>query len=162
MVEVLDHLFEPVQAPEVDEHSARRALRDQIKRLERRLSEALASGFPHTRLEIEVPARGGPRLLGLDELETLRDDLVERLRDAGAALAEQSRRQAEARRLLERMLADPGAYRSVRLPNRELGERGCGVWHVRPRLGLVGMLMGWWQVKLSSGCPPAGRGEPAT
>jgi hypothetical protein len=29
------------------------------------------------------------------------------------------------------------------------------VWHVRPRLGLVGMLAGWWQVKLSSGCPLA-------
>jgi hypothetical protein len=26
---------------------------------------------------------------------------------------------------------------------------------VRPRLGLIGMLMGWWQVKLSSGCPLA-------
>jgi hypothetical protein len=36
---------------------------------------------------------------------------------------------------------------------RELGAGGCGVWRVRPRLGLVGMLMGWWQVKLSSGCP---------
>jgi hypothetical protein len=24
---------------------------------------------------------------------------------------------------------------------------------VRPRLGLIGMLCGWWQVKLSSGCP---------
>jgi hypothetical protein len=32
---------------------------------------------------------------------------------------------------------------------------GCGVWQVRPRLGLIGMLMGWWQVKLSSGCPLA-------
>ena len=27
------------------------------------------------------------------------------------------------------------------------------MWQVRPRLGLIGMLMGWWQVKLSSGCP---------
>jgi hypothetical protein len=27
---------------------------------------------------------------------------------------------------------------------------------VRPRLGLIGMLMGWWQVKLSSGCPLPG------
>jgi hypothetical protein len=43
----------------------------------------------------------------------------------------------------------------VRVANRDLGESGCGVWHVRPRLGLIGMLMGWWQVKLSSGCPLA-------
>ena len=42
----------------------------------------------------------------------------------------------------------------------DLGEPGCGAWEVRPRLGLIGMLMGWWQVKLSSGCPLAGgRGQ---
>jgi hypothetical protein len=51
------------------------------------------------------------------------------------------------------MLLDPARHRHVRIRRRELGESGCGVWHVRPRLGLVGMLMGWWQVKLSSGCP---------
>jgi len=37
----------------------------------------------------------------------------------------------------------------------ELGEGGCGVYQVRPRLGLIGMLAGWWHVKLSSGCPLA-------
>jgi hypothetical protein len=26
---------------------------------------------------------------------------------------------------------------------------------VRPRLGLIGMLMGWWRVVISSGCPLA-------
>ena len=57
---------------------------------------------------------------------------------------------------LERMLLEPGAYRFVRIARAELGEPGCGVWEVRPRLGLIGMLMGWWQVKLSSGCPLAG------
>lgn len=34
-----------------------------------------------------------------------------------------------------------------------LTERLRGVWQVRPRLGLIGMLAGWWHVKLSSGCP---------
>ena len=49
-------------------------------------------------------------------------------------------------------------HRFARVSCRELGEPGCGVWQVRPRLGLIGMLMGWWQVKLSSGCPlPRGR-----
>ena len=33
------------------------------------------------------------------------------------------------------------------------GRPGCGAYHVRPRAGIVGMLMGWWQVKISSGCP---------
>ena len=26
----------------------------------------------------------------------------------------------------------------------DLGQGGCGVWEVRPRLGLIGMLAGWW------------------
>ena len=54
------------------------------------------------------------------------------------------------------MLLEPGRYRFARVALADLGEPGCGVWQVRPRLGLLGMLMGWWQVKLSSGCPLAG------
>ena len=68
---------------------------------------------------------------------------------------ERGERQAAARALLQRMLDEPRRHRFVRVANRELGEPGCGVWHVRPRLGLIGMLAGWWQVKLSSGCPLA-------
>lgn len=55
--------------------------------------------------------------------------------------------------MLERMLAGPPAHRWLRVPVRELGERGCGACHALPRMGLVGVLMGWWEVKLSSGCP---------
>jgi hypothetical protein len=29
-------------------------------------------------------------------------------------------------------------------------------------MGIIGMLMGWWHVKLSSGCPRTARGEPAS
>ena len=53
-------------------------------------------------------------------------------------------------------MLEPGRYKWVRVSREDIGERGCGHWHVRPRLGLIGMLMGWWQVKLSSGCPLAG------
>ena len=51
------------------------------------------------------------------------------------------------------MKLEPGRYKFARLPVKDLGQGGCGVWQVRPRLGLIGMLAGWWQVKLSSGCP---------
>ena len=37
----------------------------------------------------------------------------------------------------------------------DIGEPSCRTWRSVPRLGLVGMLMGWWRVKLSSGCPLA-------
>ena len=70
-------------------------------------------------------------------------------------ISERAELQAAKRVQLERMLLEPGRYRFMRISNREIGEPGCGVWQVRPRLGLIGMLMGWWQVKLSSGCPLA-------
>lgn len=154
-------LLEPVPglAPQTGEDAARRTLRAQIGQLERRLSEALASAFPRTALDVRVPGRSGPRVLDLGELESLRDDLAERLHRARRDLAARGEQEAAARLLLERMLVAPGRHRFVRLPNAELGEGGCGVWQVRPRLGLVGMLMGWWHVKLSSGCPRPGRGR---
>jgi len=133
--------------------AAKRALRGQIARLERQLAHALVTAFPGEPLDVSVPGHGGPRLLGLGELEALRDALAERWRAAQEQLAARAKRQGEARRLLEAMHADPAAHRFVRLPRAELGMPGCGSYEVRPRLGLVGMLMGWWEVKLSSGCP---------
>jgi hypothetical protein len=53
------------------------------------------------------------------------------------------------------MRLEPGRYRWVRVHAADLGEPGCQSWQVRPRLGLLGMLMGWWRVKHSSGCPLA-------
>jgi hypothetical protein len=99
-----------------------------------------------------------PRVLDLGELEYVRDELAERVRTARVSIAERAEMQAANRYFLERMLLEPAKHRFARISCRELGEPGCGVWHVRPRLGLIGMLMGWWQVKLSSGCPlPGGR-----
>jgi hypothetical protein len=138
-----------------DERAARSQLRAQIARLEAQLSDALISAFPYGPVATAVPAPGGPRVLGLGELERIRDALAARVGTARAELDERGERQAACRALLERMLLDPGRHRFVRVANRDLGEPGCGVWHVRPRLGLIGMLAGWWQVKLSSGCPLA-------
>jgi hypothetical protein len=106
--------------------------------------------------------RGEPRLLGLGELEQVRDELAERLRVARLTISNLADAQGEKRIQLEHMLLEPGKYRLVRISRYDIGEPGCGVWQVRPRLGLIGMLMGWWQVKLSSGCPLArGRGYVA-
>jgi hypothetical protein len=144
-----------------DELAARRSLRGQIARMERELADAFVTAYPMGGLG-QLPAGGhrDPRLLDLGELERVRDDLAERLHAAHVTIAEGAEAQAASRLLLERMLLEPGKHRFVRIACRELGEPGCGVWHVRPRLGLIGMLMGWWQVKLSSGCPlPGGRGR---
>jgi hypothetical protein len=138
------------------ERTARRALRDQIARLERDLADTLIGTFPHATVDVAVPARGrGPRLLGLGDLELLRDDLTDRLRGARAEVARLGERHATQRALLEQMLVDPARHRFARVSLRDLGEPGCGVYEVRPRLGIIGMLAGWWHVKLSSGCPLA-------
>jgi hypothetical protein len=151
----------PVRAPDVavDERAARGSLRAQIARLERELGETILAAFPHV---VEPPGAAalaagvhGPRLLGLGELERVRDDLAERVRQARVVVARRADVEAASRELLEEMLRDPARHKWVRLPAADLGERGCGAYQVRPRLGVIGMLMGWWHVKLSSGCPPA-------
>jgi hypothetical protein len=133
----------------VDERAARAELRRQIAALEAQLSAAVADGVSAAPVDVSR----GPRILALGELERIRDALAGRVADARAALRERGEREEAGRALLERMLLEPGRYKFVRIANRDLGEPGCGVWQVRPRLGLIGMLMGWWQVKLSSGCP---------
>jgi hypothetical protein len=142
----------------VDERGARRTLRAQIARLERELGETIAAAFPHVAEPGATTALGlgsGPHLLGLGELERVRDDLAERIRRARVVVADRADLEAASRALLEEMLRDPARHRWVRLPLADLGERGCGAYHVRPRLGVIGMLMGWWHIKLSSGCPLA-------
>jgi hypothetical protein len=140
-----------------DDRAARRDLREQIGRLERQLQAALVSSFPHGGVDAALSPRrmGGPRVLALGELEDLRDHLSERVAGARAQLAARADREEASRRALEQMLLDPGRHRFMRIPQADLGEGGCGVWQVRPRLGVIGMLCGWWQVKLSSGCPLA-------
>ncbi len=142
--------------PEVGaERAAKSALRVQIGRLERELSGLVVGRFPHVGTLPDPPGRGGPHLLTIGELERQRDSLAVRIREAQDHLKRRDKLEDRAHELLERMRAEPARYKFVRLPVTDLGERGCGVWEVRPRLGLIGMLAGWWQLKLSSGCPLA-------
>ena len=143
----------PVMTPAVqaaaDERAARRDLRDQIARLERELARSLADAFPRrepARSGRSASAQAGPRLLTLGQLECIRDELADRIERL------RSNRAAER---LEQMLLAPERHRWERVTSADLGEPGCRVWQVRPRLGLIGMLMGWWRVKISSGCPLA-------
>ena len=147
----------PVGPAVADEALARRALRAQVARLERRLG-ALAGELGRAgRAQAPPTARpsggAGPRLLGLAELERARDRLVELVAASERRLAEREASEAAARTRLEAMLADPAAHRWAVVHREELGEPGCGAWHVVPRAGLLGMMLRWWRVKLSSGCP---------
>ena len=138
-----------------DERAARRTLLAQVRRLEEELVGLFCSAWPRKDLDLlpATPPGGGARLLTLGELEALRDELVEHLRRGHAALEERGRAEEDSRRLIEEMLLDPEGHRWVHVSNEEIGEPGCTHWQVRPRYGLLGMLMRWWRVVVSSGCP---------
>jgi hypothetical protein len=156
---VLDRLELRLRRP--PDRPARASLRKQIGRLEAELGalavDAWVSGHrqaPRHRPQL-APITPAPRLLSLAELELIRDELVERIHYTREGLKRRAETQAAAHRRLTAMLEDPAAHRYELVPLAELGQPACGAYHVLPRLGLLGMLFGWWCVKLSSGCPLA-------
>jgi hypothetical protein len=148
-------LADPASVGVLTERRVRQDLRRQIAQLEGRLGELFASAFPRQGIDWTVGAVGGPRVLGVAELERVRDALAVRLREAQGELDRRGAIEEQNRGLVEAMVAEPERYRWVRVSNEDVGERGCRHWHSRPRWGILGMLMGWWRVKLSSGCPLA-------
>jgi hypothetical protein len=140
---------------EQDERAARADLRRQIAAMEAELGQLFASAFPRTGIEFGVAGLGGPRVLSVDELERVRDGLAARLQDVRGRLHDHAYVEECSRALIEEMAADPGSHKWVRVSNEDIGEPGCRHWHSRPRWGPLGMLLGWWRVKVSSGCPLA-------
>ncbi len=141
-----------------DERLARAELRRQIGRLEGEFASLVAEAFPRLEIDTRVPgAAREPRMIGLGELEMVRDALVARIAAARCTLGERAEVETRNRELLEQMLAKPADFKWLRISRADVGEPGCGHWHSRPRLGPLGMLMGWWRVKVSSGCPLPGR-----
>jgi hypothetical protein len=141
-----------------DERLARAELRRQIGRLEARLGSLVADAFPRLEIDAGVAAvTSEPRALDLGELEAIRDSLAARIGDARRRLQARAELETGNRELLERMLASPAEHKWLRISRADVGEPGCGHWHSRPLLGPLGMLMGWWRVRISSGCPLPGR-----
>ena len=134
--------------------SARRALLGQIGRLERGLVEQRCSSWLRIAREGAAAARHrGPRLLSMGELEALRDDLVATLSAERGALADRTLAEDQGRRLREELMLDPAAHGGARVRNADIAEGGCGEVRSEPVCALLGMLMGWWRVIVSSGCP---------
>lgn len=144
---VIDHRIAP-PTPPVRERDARATLLAQIARLEHRLAIAA----PRDRADRPAPVPG-PRVLDLGELERVRDDLAVRVGIAADLAAARAAAVAQAHALLAAMTADPAAHPGAVVTSDDLGEPGCRRWAVRPVLGPVGRLAGWWRVRMSSGCP---------
>jgi hypothetical protein len=143
-------------AVETDERAARRALLRQIGHLEGELADLFCTTFPRGDFEWAVATPGrGPRVLGLAELERVRDDLASRLAQNRRRLDERALVEERNRRRIEEMMLAPERFKWALVSNEDIGERGCKHWQVRPRYGVLGMLFNWWRVRISSGCPLA-------
>src|SRR5215207_1195022 len=140
---------------EHDEHASRADLRRQIAALELELGRLFGSAFPRQGIDFTVPGLGGPRLLSVDELERVRDGLAARVQDVRLRLNDAGYVEQKNRELIEAMIADPASHKWIRVYNADIGEPGCKNWHAKPKWGPLGLMMGWWRVKISSGCPLA-------
>jgi DNA-binding transcriptional regulator YhcF (GntR family) len=145
--ESLDEELAP-RTPE-EKRSARAALRGQIARLEAKLAPYVGTAVPAQATQPTAQ----PRVASIDELESIRDQLIGRLKEAQAEAQLREERHTAARRWREEALADPSAHRWEYATHEDLGEPGCGRVEVRPEWGPIGALMDWWRVKMSSGCP---------
>ena len=148
----------PGSAPDIergsDDPSARRELRRQIARLEEELAgyagELRRDDPGHPLLQAK------PRVAGVEQLEEVRDALLDQLAEVRDRQARRGRRQRKAKAHVEAMARAPSEHKWQWVSNEDVGEPGCRTWRVTPRYGPVGALMGWWRVKVSSGCPLAG------
>lgn len=135
------------------ESALRGELRAQIARLE--AAYAAANSRLNRPADTTTPA-STPRLLTTGELESVRDHLVTRSLNVQAELHEleiEEARHGEQRDLLRHMHDEPARHRWTTITTRDIGEPGCRRWESRPILGVIGLLSGWWRVRVSSGCP---------
>jgi DNA-binding transcriptional regulator YhcF (GntR family) len=145
--------FIPSFERESEDRAVRRELRRQIQRLEGELTyywrELGEAGRP-TR-----PSWVQGHVAGVEELERTRDELMNQLRDAQKAAEQHAREHLRAHDRRAAMLADPAAHRWEVVTAEQTGEPGCTTWQVAPRYGPLGVVMKWWRVKVSGGCPLA-------
>jgi DNA-binding transcriptional regulator YhcF (GntR family) len=136
---------------EAEEAAARRELRRQIARLEAELAaypDARADGEPTHPL-----LRPKAHVATFAELEATRNELMDRLKGARRDAERRGRREERSRLRREGLLGDPGHHRWERVAREDCGDPGCGEFRSVPRFGPIGVITGWWRVRISSGCP---------
>ena len=137
-------------------------LRSELRRQIAHLEEELSNYAWEDQRESEpgsgsMPNRGPiARLTGVEELVEARDRLIDRVTALRADAKLRGDRQEGARAHIESMIRNPTGHRWERISREDVGETGCGEWRVVPKFGPIGAIMGWWRVKVSSGCPRRG------
>ena len=143
----------PPLDPELGAGTLRRELRAQIARLETALSAYAWQDRRRpapVRVETAVPVG---RVASVEDLTRTRDELIDRLTSLRGEAERRGAREQRGRGRVEGMLENPAAHSWEVVTNADLGEPGCTAWRVVPRYGPLGAILGWWRVKVSSGCP---------
>ena len=139
-----------------DERAARRSLLDQVSRLEAELASLFCSTWPRKGFEWDVPGRGGPApALARPSSRSSATTWPPACSTAAAPSPTAPTSRSSNRRLIEEMLLEPERHKWTRVSNEDIGEPGCKHWHVRPRMGVIGMLTAGGTWSISSGCPLA-------
>lgn len=142
--------------------AGRAQLRREIAGLERALGQwECAPLMARLGVPVAGPAAGAPTLLSTGTLRTIRDELSTRLAARRDVHTAELARRGEARDRLRAMYLEPQRHRGAVVTNDDVGVDECTRWRVAPRLGVVGRFLGWWQLKVSSGCPRPSTGRPA-
>lgn len=137
-------------APEVDAKTRRRELRHEIAAAEKEIAGYAA----HDRREApvqRVPSAGPTaRMTSVEDLERVRDGLVERLTRLRGEAEVRGVREQRAKGHVEDMVRDPRAHRGEVATVAGDGPSGPSTWRVVPRYGPVGAILGWWRVEVRS------------
>ena len=142
----------PPLDPGLGAATLRRELRSQIARIEAELSAYTGHEQPAAPRFVES-ARPVGRMTSVEELQQIRDTLIDRLSRHRGEADRRSAKQEQSRARFEDMINDPGGHKWEIVTSEQLGDPSCKDWRVVPRFGPFGAILGWWRVKVSSGCP---------
>ena len=143
----------PTPSATLDAASHRRVLREQIARLETELAAYAWDDVRSPAPNRPATARPIPRVVGVEELERTRSELIERLARLRGDAHRRGVARQEALGQIEAMVRDPNGHRWEIVTNEDTGEPGCKSYRVVPKFGPLGAIMGWWRLKVSGGCP---------
>ncbi len=145
----------PALDPSTEGPVLRRELRAQISRLERELSQYAWHDPRRPAAPGPVTAQPVGRIASVEDLEQMRGEMIERLAQLRGEAERRGASEQGAREHVEEMISRPRDHRWQIVTAEQTGDPGCKSWRVVPSYGPLGAIMGWWRVKVSSGCPLA-------
>lgn len=136
--------------PEIDAKTLRRELRQQIGWIEKEVATYVRFDRNEPSPRRMSSAAPTARVTSVEDLERIRDELIDRLTHLRKDAERRSAREQRARRHLEDMVSDPASHRGEVVTVLGAGQSDLTTWRVVPRYGPLGVILGWWRVEVRS------------